>query len=64
MFLFIILALLVLASMWLASVLDILKGEFKGNDKIVFFLLVSMFPLAGPVIYFYTGRKMKVSKPS
>jgi hypothetical protein len=50
--------------MWLASVLDILKGEFKGNDKLVFFLLVSMFPLAGPVIYFYTGRKMKVSKPS
>lgn len=56
----ILLIALLLTIPWLAAIIDIVKSEFKGNDKIIMFLLVLAVPLAGMIIYFVIGKKMKV----
>ena len=45
---------------WLIALIDILKSDFPGNDKIIWFLLVLFVPIAGMIIYFVLGRKRKI----
>ena len=42
------------------ALIDILKSEFKGNDKVVWILVVLFFNLIGTIIYFSIGRKQKI----
>jgi hypothetical protein len=46
----------------LIALLDILKSDFKGNDKIVWLLAVLFVPYIGAIAYFFIGRKQKVKK--
>jgi hypothetical protein len=43
---------------WLIAVTDLLKSEFKGNDRLTLFLLLGI-PIVGPILYFVHGKKMK-----
>jgi hypothetical protein len=58
--LLIIIVLFVLFLPWLFAVLDLLKSEFKGNDRLTLFLLIGI-PIIGPILYFTNGKKMKSS---
>ena len=42
------------------ALIDILKSEFNGNDKIVWVLVVLFFNLIGAILYFIIGRKQKI----
>jgi uncharacterized membrane protein YhaH (DUF805 family) len=42
------------------ALIDILKSEFKGNDKIVWVLVVLFFNLIGAILYFTIGKKQKI----
>lgn len=55
-----LLVLLLVILPWFLAMIDVLKGEFKGNDKLIFFLLVSLYPLAGPLLYFFVGKNQKI----
>ena len=45
---------------WVICIVDIVKGEFKGpNDKVVWLLLVIFMPLLGTILYIGIGRKQK-----
>lgn len=44
------------------ALIDILKSEFKGNDKIVWLLVVLFMNLLGALLYFIIGRKQKIDK--
>jgi hypothetical protein len=45
---------------WLATIIDIVKSEFKRDaDKIVWFLFVMILPPLGVLLYFFIGRFQK-----
>ena len=43
----------------ISALVDILKSEFTGNNKIVWVLVVMFLPLLGSVLYFVIGRNQK-----
>jgi hypothetical protein len=45
---------------WLFAFVDILKNDFKGNDKLVWLLAVIFVPFFGFTAYFFIGRKQKI----
>ncbi|MDD2501228.1 MAG: PLDc N-terminal domain-containing protein [Geobacter sp.] len=42
------------------ALVDILKSEFTGNNKIVWLLLVIFIPLLGVILYWFIGRGQKI----
>jgi len=42
------------------ALIDILRSEFNGNNKLVWLLVVTVFPLFGALLYLVLGRKQKV----
>mgnify|MGYP001070060155 CR=1 FL=1 len=42
------------------ALVDILKSEFSGNNKIVWVLVVLFFNLVGAILYFTIGKEQKV----
>jgi hypothetical protein len=45
---------------WIVSLIDVLKNEFKGSNKIIWLiLLLAMAPL-GTILYQIIGKKQKV----
>ena len=46
----------------IVALIDILKSEFKGNNKIVWLLVVLFINFFGAILYFNIGRKQKVKK--
>ena len=49
--------------LWIWALIDILKNEFTGDNKIIWMLVVVLVPLVGFILYFFIGRDQKV-KPS
>ena len=46
--------------LWLVTIIDIVKSEFKRDaDKIVWFLFVMLIPPIGALLYFFIGRFQK-----
>lgn len=43
------------------ALIDILKNEFEGNNKIVWVLVVLFLNLFGAILYFVIGRKQKTN---
>lgn len=57
--LFILLIFLAIFIMWLIALIDILRSEFTGYNKIIWILVVLFIPLLGAILYFLIGRKQK-----
>jgi hypothetical protein len=47
---------------WLGCLLDILRFEFRGNNKLIWFIAVTFIPLVGCLLYFFIGRRQKKYK--
>jgi hypothetical protein len=47
-------------SIWF--IVDIVKSNFRGNDKIKWILLVTLLPIAGIIIYYFVGVKEKITQ--
>ncbi|MFI2741868.1 PLDc N-terminal domain-containing protein [Zhouia sp. PK063] len=45
----------------LLALIDILKNEFSGNNKIVWVLVVIFFSLLGSILYFTIGKNQKIN---
>lgn len=58
--LFLILVGLLVCFLWLIALVDILRSEFRGNDKVVWVLVVIFFPFLGSILYFLVGRSRKI----
>ena len=48
---------LLLLSLWFYTFIDILRNEFTGSNKIIWFLAVTFFPLLGPILYLIIADK-------
>jgi hypothetical protein len=40
---------------------NILKHEFKNNDKLIWTLVVILIPLIGSFLYFFIGKKARIN---
>jgi uncharacterized membrane protein YhaH (DUF805 family) len=49
-----------LAVVWMRALIDILKSDFKNNNKLIWLLTVIFVPFAGAIIYFVIGKKQKI----
>ena len=58
-----ILALACLAA-WVWALVDILKNDFSGFNKLIWLALVIFLPLIGVILYYFIGREQKMSSPS
>jgi len=49
--------------LFLFTVIDILKNRFEtATDKLIWFLVVFLLPIIGPILYITIGRKQKLLK--
>ena len=55
--LFIILFVLILP---LIALIDILKNEFTGNNKIAWIVVILFIPVIGSILYFLMGNRHKL----
>ena len=46
---------------WIIAFVDILRSDFKGNNKLIWLLAVILVPLIGLIAYFFIGRKQKIN---
>jgi hypothetical protein len=44
----------------LIALIDILRSDFKGNNKIVWVLVVLLINFFGAILYFLIGRQQKI----
>ena len=49
----------ILVLIWIACLLDIVRFEFRGNNKLIWFIAVTFIPLAGWILYLFIGRRQK-----
>jgi len=50
--------------LFIIALVDILKHDFPGNDKLVWILVIIFFPLLGPILYLIIGKKTRIKKPA
>ena len=43
------------------ALIDVLKSDFKGNNKIVWLLVVLLMNFFGAILYFLIGREQKIT---
>ncbi|WP_346781474.1 PLD nuclease N-terminal domain-containing protein [Croceibacter atlanticus] len=56
------LIMLIVLGVYIYSLVDILKHEFRGNNKIVWIIVVLMLPLLGVFLYFLLGKKQQSAR--
>jgi len=44
------------------ALIDILKGSFNGNDKIIWVLVVIFLGILGTILYYFIGRNKNLNK--
>ena len=44
------------------ALVDILKSEFTGNNKIIWVLVVLLSWIIGAILYFFIGRNQKIQQ--
>ncbi len=45
----------------LIALVDILRNEFPGNDKLIWVLVILFLWIIGAILYFFIGRKQKIT---
>ncbi|HPR32764.1 MAG TPA: PLD nuclease N-terminal domain-containing protein [Prolixibacteraceae bacterium] len=43
----------------LFALIDILRSDFEGNNKLIWVIVVLFFPLLGAILYFLIGKNQK-----
>lgn len=52
---------LAIVALPVVALVDIVKSNFEGNNKIVWVLVVCFFNILGAILYFIMGRNQKIS---
>ncbi len=48
--------------LWLWALIDILKNEFRGNNKIIWIIVVILLPVVGFILYYLIGREQRIPR--
>lgn len=54
------LLLLIVFAIPLLAIIDILRHQFKDNEKLIWVLVVLFMPLVGTLLYLALGRKKRI----
>ncbi len=46
----------------LIALIDILRNDFTGNNKLIWVIVVLLAPILGAILYFFIGTKQKTRK--
>ena len=60
--LIILFALAVFVLLPLIALIDILRNEFTGSNKLIWLVVILLLPFLGPLLYFAIGRNQKISQ--
>jgi len=44
------------------ALVDILKNDFEGNNKLIWVLVILLTWLLGAILYYFIGRKQKIER--
>ena len=44
------------------ALIDILRNEFEGNNKIIWVIVILLSWLLGAILYYFIGRQQKIEK--
>ena len=58
-FMFIMFVIIIPSILWLACLIDILRSDFLGQNKVIWFLATLFLPYLGPILYFFIGLNQK-----
>ena len=58
----IIISTLVLFILPIIALIDIIKSDFKGNNKLIWVIIVIFLSIPGIILYYAIGRSQKISK--
>jgi hypothetical protein len=47
--------------LWIVALIDIVKSDFQGYNKIIWVLVVIFLPVIGAILYFVIGKSQKIS---
>ncbi len=61
--LIVVLLAFVIPVLWIVCLVDIIKHNFTGNNKIIWLLIVLFVPLLGMILYFSIGRGQRILTP-
>lgn len=56
----ILIVILFLVLLPIITIIDIVKHNFKNNDKLIWVLVTILLPFLGPLLYFIVGRKSRL----
>ena len=46
--------------LWIVALVDILKSEFQGYNKLIWVVVVIFLPIVGSILYFIIGKSQKI----
>jgi hypothetical protein len=46
--------------LWLWALIDCLKSNFSGSNKLIWIVLIILLPVLGPILYLLIGRGQRV----
>ena len=44
------------------ALINLLRNQFNGNDKLIWVIIVIFIPVIGSILYFTIGSKQKIGK--
>ena len=53
---------LIMIILTVMALIEILKSDFKDNDKIIWVAVILLFNFIGAILYFVIGRKQRLIK--
>ena len=56
---FILFFIIIPSIIWIITLISVLNNDFKGSNKMIWFLTVTFLPIIGPILYFFMGEKYK-----
>ncbi|WP_323756954.1 PLD nuclease N-terminal domain-containing protein [Roseivirga sp.] len=48
-------------ALWVIALVDCLKGNFSGDNKVIWVLVIIFLPVLGSILYFFVGRNQKTA---
>ncbi|PUE65621.1 PLDc N-terminal domain-containing protein [Arcobacter lacus] len=48
--------------LYIFIIIDILKHEFTGYNKIIWIIVIPCFPILGAILYLFIGRKQRIKE--
>ncbi|MCG3674404.1 PLDc N-terminal domain-containing protein [Aliarcobacter butzleri] len=48
--------------LYIFIIIDILKHEFTGYNKIIWIIVILCFPIFGAILYLFIGRKQRIKE--